>query len=336
MLKKFFWIWMALPCGALAAQTPVPDVTNVSLPAQDGRNDRIRELMSRPSSPGDYRLGADDVIEISVFGVEDFRRDIRVNALGIVSVPYLGDVEAGGLTVGELEQRMEEMLDGQFIKNPQVSIFIKEHRSRPVAVMGAVNKPGQYQMIQQMRLIDVLSLAGGLNEKAGETIVVQRHGNPNPMAVQAAFRVEPDVVNVDIKELLQEGRPELNLQIQPNDVVNVQEREVQHFYLIGEVNNPGAFELPFDNNVRLTQALAWAGGPMKTAKITKGILVRYNGEMRQEMQVDFKKVLRGQIPDLEIHPNDVIFVPGSTFKNIGYGLLGVIPGTVSSAILYRR
>ena len=105
--------------------------------------------------------------------------------------------------------------------------------------------------------------------------------------------------------------------------------------MIGDVGRPGTYELPQDRRVLVSQGLAKAGGPTRTAKMNSGILVRYDelGE-RQELAVNFSDILKGKKADFPIQNNDVIFIPGSTAKEIGYGLLGVIPSTISRAIVY--
>jgi len=105
---------------------------------------------------------------------------------------------------------------------------------------------------------------------------------------------------------------------------------VKVYYVIGEVMSPGAYQLPADRTLLLTQALAQAGGPMKTAKMNSGLLVRYDEQgTRQELAVNFSDLLKGKKADFPIQSNDVIFIPGSNFKNIGYGLLGSIPSTIT-------
>jgi polysaccharide export outer membrane protein len=106
------------------------------------------------------------------------------------------------------------------------------------------------------------------------------------------------------------------------DIIQVPERRPEMFYIIGEVHRPGVFQLPVKEKVFLTQAIAQAGGPMRTAKANKGMLVRFDESgNRTEMALNFNDILKGRKPDMLISPNDVIFIPGSTFKNIRDGPL---------------
>lgn len=129
-------------------------------------NDRLAPAAVLPHADAEYRLGPGDLIEVSVFGVEAFRHTIRVNASGLIKLPLLDPIPASGLTPAELEQRLAALLDVDMIKNPQVSVFVKEYRSQPIYLLGAVRTPGQYQISLQLRIVDAISLGGGLAANA--------------------------------------------------------------------------------------------------------------------------------------------------------------------------
>jgi len=299
-------------------------------------NQRIQEL-SFNSGSTDYRLGAGDLITIDVFGIEGFGRNLRVSSTGTVTLPYVGVVKAAGSTTAELEEQLGKMLDGRFIKNPQVSVFVVEYRSQSVFVLGAVQRPGQYQITSPLRLIDAIGLAGGLNlEAADNYAIIQKKGaTSGPTEQVAASGQKTESVRVNLKDLLENGNLDLNVQIAGGDVVQVPERQIARFYVIGDVNRPGAYELPREQNMFISQALAEAGGPMRTANASKAVLVRWDDKgQRQEMPVDVADIMKGKKPDLALRANDVLFLPGSAAKSIGYGLLGVIPGTLSNTVVW--
>ena len=99
---------------------------------------------------------------------------MRINASGSSSLPLLDAITASGLTPAELEQRLTALLETDVIKNPQVSVFVKEYRSQPVYVLGSVRNPGQYQITLQLKIVDAMSLAGGLQPSAGDEAMIQR------------------------------------------------------------------------------------------------------------------------------------------------------------------
>jgi polysaccharide biosynthesis/export protein len=286
-----------------------------SLPVQ-AQNVNLDERVKSLSSVGgktdaEYRLGAGDLIEISVFGVDSFRSTLRISASGTIKLPLLEPVAAAGLTPAELEHRLAGLLDGEVIKNPQVSVFVREYRSQSVYVLGSVKNPGQYQIALQLKIVDVIAMAGGLNSNAVDEAVIQRG------AAESA-----EEIKVNLRDLLEKGDLTQNVVVRGGDVVHIQERLTQTVYVIGEVNRAGAFTMSPRQSLRVSQAFAYAGGPTKTAKLSKGILVRYGdkGE-RKEVPIDFGSVLSGKQEDFFLQPNDVIYVPNSAGKAFGQAML---------------
>src|SRR6266404_13874 len=122
-------------------------------------------------------IGGGDLLRISVFGVKDFDVDARVSARGNISVPLIGDVQVAGLTTGEAEAVIEKrLIDGQFMLQPQVSVFAKEYATQGISVLGEVQKPGIYPMLGSHGLFDVLSMAGGPTPKSGPTVTITHRG----------------------------------------------------------------------------------------------------------------------------------------------------------------
>ncbi len=286
-----------------------------------GVNDRIAQLSALTQTKAEYRLGAGDLIEITVFGVPNFSHNLRISSSGMIKLPLLEPLKAAGQTPAELEESLAAVLDGELIRNPQVSVFVKEYRSQPVFILGAIRSPGQYMVTLQLNIIDVVSMAGGLQPNAGDEAVIQRR-NPDTGAAE--------VIKVDLKALVEDGDLSKNVPVSGGDVINIQERPIRTAYVIGEVNRSGAFQLPPKLPLRVSQAIASAGGPQKTAKMSDGILVRYDAAgVRQELPVNFDDILKGKKEDFLVHPDDIIFVPGSKFKSIGYGLLNIVPGALA-------
>jgi polysaccharide biosynthesis/export protein len=109
----------------------------------------------------DYRIGSEDLLEIQVFGVDQLTRTVRVNSLGLVSLPLIGNLQVGGLTAQEAEALIASRLTETYLQHPQVSLFIKEFTSQRVTIEGAVNKPGIYPLRGQTTLLRSLAIAGG-------------------------------------------------------------------------------------------------------------------------------------------------------------------------------
>lgn len=312
-------------------------------------NSQIQQLSFLTSQEiQDYKLGPGDLIEVSVYGVEDLSSTVRISSSGRISLPFIGKLYVAGMTGAELEDKLTLLMaDAKLIREPQISVFVREYHSQPVYVMGAVNRPGQYMITQQLRLIDVIAMAGGIDlNRADDFAYFQRRQAPPRSDEEEDDAVEGLVqegsgppaaanVRIDLTDLLENGNMTLNVPVQGGDVIHVPERDIRYYYVIGEVGRPGAYELVPDQEVLVSQALAWAGGPGKTAKSNDGLLVRYDQlGGRQQLAVDFKDILSGKKPDFTVEADDVIFIPGSNIKTIGYGLLGVLPGTASNMAVY--
>ena len=312
--------------GAVVAQEAPPGPA-----ASINWDDRMRELSQRRFNSSSYQLGPGDLIEVSAFGVESLTRVLRVDDGGRINFPLIGALQVAGSTATDAESLIAAGLARlDLVPNAQVTVLIREYRSQPIFVLGAVEQPGQYQMTYPLRLIDSLVLAGGVREDvAGNQVVIQRFARDHePQAT-----VDSELLEFDLSALLSTADPEVNCELRAGDVIRVPERQLEVFYLLGDVGKPGVYELPPSGALLLTQALAHAGGPLRTAKADQGILVRYDAEgERRETAVDVMKILKGRDPDVQVKGNDVIFIPGSASKSIFFGMLGALPRTVSDTV----
>jgi polysaccharide biosynthesis/export protein len=284
----------------------------------------------------DYRLGAGDVVAISVFGMKDFDRNIPLSNSGRLHVPYLGVLSVAGMTVTQLQDEIGRRLrERGYIKDPWVQIRVVDHRAQTVYILGEVMMPGQYVLKQDMYMMDLVSLGMGLNEVTSRTVYLYRQKPPalageKPSESASLY----DVLAIDLQEVFEGKRPELNVRLRGGDILYCPERKPGYFYVLGDLNKPGAVEMPQSEPVLVSRAISWAGGPTRTAKMSKGIVLRYDeAGTRQQLAVNFKAVLAGKQPDFPVKPNDVIFIPGSSTKTLAYGILGVIPGVAQGAAL---
>jgi polysaccharide export outer membrane protein len=175
--------------SAAAAQSPSPSQESTS-PAQprparettDDYNRRLVELQKNlagvPGSAGieDYRIGPEDLLEISVFEAPELNRALRVSQGGEISMPILGAVDAAGNTPREMEKTLQNRLRGRYLVDPHVSVYVKEMESHPVSVLGAVKMPGVFRIRGAKSLLEILSMAQGLAPDAGDTVIVMRGG----------------------------------------------------------------------------------------------------------------------------------------------------------------
>ncbi len=195
----------------------------------------------------EYRVGAGDVLRIVVFQNPDLTMETRVTDAGVVSYPLLGSLRLGGLTITAVEKLIADGLrNGNFVRQPQVTVALLQVRGHQVSVLGQVNRPGRYPLeTGDMRLTDVLATAGGTASSGADVVVLsgQREGKP--------FRLE-----VDVPTLFADGGRDKDPVVLNGDVVWVERQPIVYIY--GEVQRPGPMRL--EREMTLLQALATGGG----------------------------------------------------------------------------
>ena len=302
----------------------------------------------------DYRIGAEDLIDISVFEVPELSRTARVSASGEVSLPLIGLVKAAGLSPIQLERVLSELLRRSYVKDPQVTVFLKEFRSDPVSVVGAVKMPGLYYIRTRKSLLEVLAMAQGLSEglhrHPGRTVLITRSSSPQASAGSGPAIVTNDtssavgeassggtagVVEVPLKELLNSGDPQWNVPVYPGDVVKVPPAGT--VYVAGDVRSPGGFPLTDFDNISVIQALAMAGGPTKSAKSNNAVIIRRDAlGNRTEDRIHLGRVLKGTEPDVMLGANNILFIPGSVAKKAALRGIEMAISAATGILIWSR
>src|SRR5262245_37755852 len=260
--------------------------------------------------------GSGDLIEISVFDVPELSQiKLRIPNSGQVTLPLVGSFPASGATALELQSQISNILKVKFMHDPQVSVFVHEHKSQRVSVVGAVKTGGVFPMAGDVRLADALGLAGGITDDAGSVVYVIRRASVNPAFGSKSSEPEQGMTIVDL-ESLASGRQELNLPLQAGDVVEVPRAGT--FYVGGEVQKPGAF--PLKGRTTLDQAAMAAGGVKDAADWDDVRLYRSRPDGTKEVMKysmnDFENGKSG--PDLQT--NDVVVFGKSAGKAFLYGV----------------
>jgi polysaccharide export outer membrane protein len=298
--------------GIAQAQTPVAGDPAQSEPSnQTASPQSISKQSNSPQSSqsarllanSNVRLGVGDLIEVSVFGVPDLSTKTRVSGSGDIYLPLVDYVHIAELTTDEAQELIQKRLeDGGFVRGPHVSIFVDESASQGITILGEVAKPGAYPAIGDRRLFDLISAAGGLSDKAGRNVTIERHGNAN------------EKVEVQLSSNLTEDTDK-NVDVFPGDTIIVSRAGI--IYVVGDVAHPSGFLIE-DNSLTVLKALALAGGNTRTSSLTKTKILRQTPSGVQEIPVNLKKVLYAKAPDMALVKGDVLFIPGSAAKAAAY------------------
>ncbi len=273
---------------------------------------------ANPSAPAPLVIGPGDELEVAVYGAPDLSGHMRVSANGNISIPLLGYVRILGLTSSEAEAAIEAQLRQKgLVNDPQVSVYVKEYGSSGISVAGEVAKPGFQSVLGPHRLLDVLQAAGGPTDRASNKVVIGHRG-------------EKEVTTVYLSKDPAEMAAS-NIEFQPGDTVVVPRAGI--VYVLGEVTRPGGYVMNATGGITVLQIVAVAGGTTHIAKPGKTRLLRKTANGFQEEQIDLKKLLRGQIRDVAVKDEDILFVPSSLVKEALNA--GALVGTAASTAIYR-
>jgi len=285
-------------------------------------NERI--LMSALSSKRDpyrdYKIGPEDLLEISVFEDEKLNKTVRVSSQGNISLPLLGILRVKGLTANELEKEIRDLLTEKYFQDPHVSVFIKEYRNQQISVMGAVEKPGVFDVTGQKTILEMLAMAGGLKggpeKSAGELLFLIRPPKPEEETSKEKKDSEeqaPKTFVIDLEELLVKGDLTLNLALTHGDVINIPVSG--KIFVGGEVKGPGGFSL-YGKKMTIGQAITLAGGLKYEANGSETKVFRYSekGTEREILSVNVYTIQKGESEDPYLKENDIIIVPKSGVK----------------------
>jgi lipopolysaccharide/colanic/teichoic acid biosynthesis glycosyltransferase/protein involved in polysaccharide export with SLBB domain len=279
-----------------ALSRPIPPTQDISgAPVTEYEAVSVDSLPRGEAEPL-YLLGAGDRLAINVFGEPGMENLIvQLDGAGEIQVPMLERVKAAGLSLSELQNKLKQGYDEHFL-NPWVVVQLQEPLSRPLYLLGEFNQPGIVHMTGATNIIQALGAGKGLSSNAytrGARLIRENH-----------------IVAVDIHELLNGGRMDQNVWLQPNDTVFVPNQADLRIFVLGAVVQPGA--QPFSNAaLTLGEAIARSGGPRRgEAQMEQVRVIRANSPVSGELfVVDFTRVLNGESMDMPLQPGDIVYMP---------------------------
>ncbi len=278
----------------------------------DAMNKMILTRTQMSSQPGEYLLGEGDLLRISVFEAPELDTTVRVSSRGRITLPLIDTVEVKGLTVVAAEEKIEAMYRQRFIKNPHISVFVEEHISQRITLVGQFKNPGTYDYPTKRRLLDAIALGGGLSEKAGRIAQVRK-----ARQVQG----QPDIILVDLDQLIVKGNVKLDIEINGGDVIFIPEAGV--FFVDGAVKRPGAYAIK--HNTVLQEALVEACGFETWAVKDKIKLVRTTESgARKIIELDLDQP---GVKEMPIDDRDILLVDARGTNSFMRGFSISILGT---------
>ena len=248
-----------------------------------------------------YKIGPGDLIEIKVFNVPELNITVRVSGNGTITLPLIGSIIADGFSRSQLENQLAAKLEKNYLKDAQVTIFIKEYHSKMVSVIGAVNKPGNHELYGEKTILELISLAGGFkSDTSDKIIIIRKLKNGKSISLK-----------IDVDELMVEGNPKLNIPLKGGDIINIPAISHMNIYIFGEVKNPGHIQMIREGEITLLRAIAQAGGFSERARKGSVLVKRRVKGKEIKIKINVKSILKGKKPDFILENNDIIHVPES-------------------------
>jgi polysaccharide biosynthesis/export protein len=319
---------------------PIPSTTRTEAKQTPPSTQRVPTDTADRGASSDYQIGPEDVLQITVFDVPDLNQTVRVANDGTIALPLLGRIEASGLTADQLRDRLEAALGKNLVQNPQVSVYVQQFQARPVSLVGAVEKPGLYQITGPRSLVEMLSLAGGVARRstaaAGKSVYITRPaGFHNLKLVPGMQELAPDKISINLKDLLYTQAIGLNIQIEPHDIIAVSKADV--IYVAGDgVRKQGGFVLEDRDSVTVVQALAMAEGLAPDAARHHARIIHTKADgSHVETYIDVEKIIEDKAPDPVLAANDILYIPTSKGKAAVRRTTQTIVQTVSGFLIFH-
>ncbi|HEB02417.1 MAG TPA: periplasmic polysaccharide biosynthesis/export protein [Nitrospirae bacterium] len=237
----------------------------------------------------EYVVGAEDVLNITVWDNEDLTGNVKVGLDGYLEYKFIGRIKASGLTTSQVAGVVSERLAQGYINDPQVTVHVATYRSKAIFIIGEVNRPGTYYLTKQTTIVEAISMAQGPTRDADPEVIIVRKGEKG----------EGNNIIVNLRRAL-EGDLSRNIVVQEGDSIFISKAKT--FFIMGEVHKPGQYKLEKDTSVR--RAISIAGGHTEKAALNRVKIIRIDDKGEQERQVKLDEL---------VQPLDTLVVPQSYF-----------------------
>lgn len=262
------------------------------------------------------------LLSMDVYDTPEFSSDLRVDSNGDVTIPMIGAVHVAGMKLAAAANAIAQQLrDKKILNNPQVSLNVSQYTTSSITVLGEVHDPGRIELLAPHNLADVIALAGGETQYAGNQIEV-RHAPGSTPAVDRVHYTRDSNDNTLADNF-----------VRPGDTVTV--RRAGIVYVLGSVNRPGGYVMQEDGELNLSQALALAYGTNIQAAVGSIRLIRKQPDGRvEEIPVNYRDIVKGKVPSPRLQAEDLVYVPVSKFKTVLTA--GLLSSTATATIYTLR
>jgi polysaccharide export outer membrane protein len=267
-------------------------------------------------------LSPGDLIHVMVFDVPELEQHARIADSGEVTLALVGKITVAGLAPSQAAQKLNALLAaGGYMRHAQVSVLVEQYAAADISISGQVQHPGSYPVTTPRNLMDVLSMAGGITPAADIHITVKRRGGHG----ETVYATVPNDADAALLS---------SVLVYPGDLVIVPKAGI--VYVLGDVAHPGGYVMTNDAQLTVMQVIALAAGATKTAAENHARLLRQTADGPIEIPLSLKAMEKGTQPDLSLKPEDVIYIPYSTGKNIMLGASSILSSTGGAAIYAAR
>lgn len=259
----------------------------------------------------DYLLKMGDIIEISVWEHRELSRTLTIRPDGKISFPLIDEVVAAGLTSKELDEIITKKLS-QFFTQPKVTVIVQKFQNNQIFVLGQVSRPGTFILDHDIKILEAISLAGGLLPNAN-------------LKKAVIFRENTGVLPINLHDLLNLKKFEHNISLKPNDTIYVPNNNDNFVYVIGEVATPGIYQIETD--LTLLKAITLAGSPKKSAMLQSTKLIRQSEKGPVIIDVNLKNLVSKpeDIQEIILKPGDIIYLPPTKLTKLNEVLSQITP-----------
>lgn len=276
--------------------------------------------LSPAQAPESLLIGPGDLLHIQVFDTPELEQHARVTDAGALPLILGGTVMVKAMTPGEAARAVEKALrDGHYLLQPQVAVTVDEYATERVSVLGEVKTPGTYAIQTPRSVLDVLSMAGGLTDRADRKILIQRRGTGEkvPYFVSNVSGVAMDT----------------SVQVNPGDTLLAPRAGI--VYVLGDVGRPGGYTMTNnESQISVLELVARAGGTNHTAVPSHAVLIRKTPSGTNQIALPLSDMQKGKRADLPLEAGDIVYVPFSYLRNAAVNV-GGIAASLGAAAIYQ-